>query len=116
MKDVEGIFFVYDITKKQTFENIKSWNMDSEDFTRKPKKIIVVRNKSDLEEEREVSTEDLKKLCDGKDITAIEISAKFGTNVKEAFESLAEELIKTFTEGRKSSGFYITTVKKNKKS
>ena len=124
MKGADGIMYVYDITQKQTFDNLKSWIRQSEDSTEGFKKIII-GNKSDLETEREVSKESLKKFCDDKGFTGVEVSAKLGTKVNEAFEYLAnmivggktkDELIKTYTEGGRERGLSIKNVKKDDKN
>ena len=124
MKGADGIMYVYDITQKQTFDNLKSWIRQSEDSTEGFKKIII-GNKSDLETEREVSKDSLKKFCDDKGFTGVEVSAKLGTKVNEAFEYLAnmivggktkDELIKTYTEGGRERGLSIKNVKKDDKN
>ena len=124
MKGADGIMYVYDITQKQTFDNLKSWIRQSEDSTEGFKKIII-GNKSDLETEREVSKESLKKFCDDKGFTGVEVSAKLGTKVNEAFEYLAnmivgkktkEELIKTYTESGRERGLSKKDDKKDDKN
>ena len=124
MKGADGIMYVYDITQKQTFDNLKSWIRQSEDSTEGFKKIII-GNKSDLETEREVSKDSLKKFCDDKGFTGVEVSAKLGTKVNEAFEYLAnmivgrktkEELIKTYTESGRERGLSIKNDKKDDKN
>ena len=124
MKGADGIMYVYDITQKQTFDNLKSWIRQSEDSTEGFKKIII-GNKSDLETEREVSKDSLKKFCDDKCFTGVEVSAKLGTKVNEAFEYLAnmivgrktkEELIKKYTESGRERGLSIKNDKKDDKN
>ena len=124
MKGADGIMYVYDITQKQTFDNLKSWIRQSEDSTEGFKKIII-GNKSDLETDRQVSKDSLKKFCDDKGFTGVEVSAKLGTKVNEAFEYLAnmivgrktkEELIKTYTESGRERGLSIKNDKKDDKN
>ena len=66
-KAADGIVFVYDVTNKPSFENIKNWIKDAEskanDF-----KIIIVGNKIDLNDSREVSFEEGKNLAKKKKI------------------------------------------------
>lgn len=49
---------------------------------------MLVATKSDLESERTISTEDGKKLAERYSIPFLEVSAKSGNLVKEAFEIL----------------------------
>ena len=90
-KHAEGIIFVYDITKKETFDNLKNWISSAEnegDF-----KIIIVGNKLDMENEREVSIEQLKKLAKKKNCKYFETSAKDNINVENLFLSIINEMI-----------------------
>jgi len=124
MKGADGIMYVYDITEKGSFDNLKNWIRQSEDSTEGFKKIIV-GNKSDLELDRSVPKESLQKFCDDRKLKGVEVSAKLGTNVSETFECLAkmiladkskEEIIKTYTEGGRERGLSIKSKEeKNKK-
>ena len=70
----------------------------------------------DREGKNLIDKESLKKFCDDKKLKGVEVSAKLGTNVSEAFECLAkmiiadkskEEIIKTYTEGGRERGLSI---------
>lgn len=52
--------------------------------------LILLGNKIDLEEERQVKTEEVEELCKAKGIHYLEVSAKTGDNVMKAFEVMAE--------------------------
>jgi len=115
IKGANGVLFVYDITSKDSFKNIKNWiletNNENEDY-----KILIAGNKADLNDMREVTEENVKSYLTGKnqDIPTIEVSAKDGTNVDEAFTTLAKLII-----GNKTKEEVINTFKrkdnKNKK-
>ena len=92
MKGADGIMYVYDITEKGSFDNLKNWIRQSEDSTEGFKKIIV-GNKSDLELDRNVPKESLQKFCDDRKLKGVEVSAKLGTNVSETFECLAKMIL-----------------------
>ena len=123
MKGADGILYVYDITQKKTFDDLKTWISQSEESAEGFKKIIV-GNKIDLEDERAVTKEKLQKFCDEKKIQGIEVSAKIGKNLSECFEALAklivgekteDELIQTYTITSKGRGLSINSKKKDKK-
>ena len=97
IKGADGIIYAYDITKKSSFDSLKNWITQAEDSSRGFKKIIV-GNKADLEEQREVSKESLKHYCENKNIQGIEASAKIGKNVNECFELIAKLIIEGKTE------------------
>ena len=90
-KHAEGIIFVYDITKKETFDNLKNWISNAENET--DFKIIIVGNKLDMESRREVSIEQLKKLAKKKNCKYFETSAKDNINVENLFLSIINEMI-----------------------
>ena len=50
---------VYDISNRESFESIKNWLILLEDVP-KIQKIILVGNKTDLEEKREVQAQEAK--------------------------------------------------------
>ncbi len=91
-----GALLVYDITRSTSFENIPTkWLMDYKNFVTKDQIYILIGNKNDLDNQREVNKEDGEKMA--KEIEAIEFletSAKFGVNVDKAFIKLAKEIIK----------------------
>ena len=122
MKGADGIMYVYDITQKSSFDNLKSWIRSSEESTEGFKKLIA-GNKSDLEIDRVVQKESLTKYCEDKNIKGLEVSAKTGSKVNEAFETLArlivgkmskEEIIKKYSEVARDRGLSIND-KENKK-
>ena len=81
---------VYDITNKSSFENIKQWIEDCMNYMPKRGFIVLVGNKCDLEENREVSTEEGQQLADLYGIS----SAKTEYNVKEVFNESSQEIAK----------------------
>lgn len=97
MKDADGIIFMYDITKKNTFDNVKNWITESQNHTKIDTKIIVAGNKIDLESKRQVQKEILEKFCNNKKIPGEEVSAKLGIKVNEIFETLANLIVKDMT-------------------
>ena len=97
MKGADGIIFQYDISDRKTFLHIKNWISETENENSGFKKIIV-GNKIDLPEElRQVKTETMEKYCDDKNVKGIEVSAKTGDNVENAFNMLTELIIGNMT-------------------
>ena len=97
MQGADGILFVYDITYKKSFDSIKNWIRQTEDVNGSFYKIIV-GNKIDLSNKREVSTDNLNKFCNnnGK-AKGIEMSAKLGVNVTETFDILVKDILGNVT-------------------
>jgi Ras-related protein Rab-2A len=93
LKNAEVGLLVFDVTRRETFENIKDWYQDIKDSAPSIA-LILVGNKIDLEEERVVSREEGEELAEELGITYMETSAKTGENVDEAFRVLALGMIK----------------------
>ena len=77
-RKADGIIIVYDITNKESFERVQDWIKSVYDNTETYKEIqmIIVGNKIDLEEMREVRKEDGLKIGKYYEIDFFEASAK----------------------------------------
>ena len=89
---------VYDITKRSTFENVSSWIEDCRNQSPKTINLILIGNKSDLEDQREVTYDEGKELADQNGIYFYETSAKNGKNVEEVFFNSADEIARKIDE------------------
>lgn len=83
---------VYDITSKSSFENVKSWVEQARTIRGESVTLIIVGNKIDLAEKRQVATEEGQKLADELGCMFTETSAKVGINVKQLFKDVASIL------------------------
>ena len=90
---------VYDISSRDSFNNVSSWIEDCKNQSPKTILIVLVGNKCDLEDKRQVSYEEGKELADKNDFLFFESSAKDGTNVQEIFENSAKEIAKKIEQG-----------------
>ena len=96
-KGTHGIVITYDITDRYKFIKAREWienTMELAPLDTRNVKIILVGNKCDLSNEREVNEEDGKKLAEEFGLLFFETSAKTGYNVNFVFETLIEEIIK----------------------
>ena len=87
-----GLLVVYDITDKESFEKINFWIKNIKENAPENAKLILVGNKCDLANERQVSYEEGEKKASNYNIKFFESSAKDGTNVKEFFFYLANDI------------------------
>ena len=93
-KGSKGAFVVYDISRKSTFENVDKWIDELKENATEDVHIMLVGNKTDLEDKREVQTEDVKKKAEQYKVAFCETSALKGKNIEEAFDNLVEEITK----------------------
>ena len=91
-RNTNGILFVYDITSRKSFQSVKDWIKDSEMHDTGFHKLLV-GNKIDLEDKREIKTSELKDFGNKKGIEVIETSAKNRINIDEAFQKIVEIII-----------------------
>jgi len=91
-KGAKGALVVYDITSKISFENIDKWMMEIKEKSSKDLKLMIIGNKSDLKDARQVSNEEALRKAQDTGIPLMETSALDSTNVKEAFHDLLKEM------------------------
>ena len=89
-----GVLVVYDITDRDSFENLNSWLIEIEKNANKNVYKLLIGNKSDLEEKRKVTYQEGKDFATSNGMQFIETSAKTASKVQEAFELLTQEIIK----------------------
>ena len=92
INDSQVAVVCYDITSRQSFESVKSWVEQARQIRGDAVTLIIVGNKLDLAEKRQVATEDGQALADELSTLFIETSAKVGINVKQLFTDLAKAL------------------------
>ena len=85
---------VYDISNRVSFNNVKSWIEECRNRTSKTTFMVLVGNKSDLADKRQVSIEEGKELAEKYEMKFYETSAKTGENVNEIFYDSVDEIAK----------------------
>jgi small GTP-binding protein len=90
---------VYDISSRDSFNNVMSWIEDCKNQSPKTIFIVLVGNKSDLDDKRQVSYEEGKELAEKNELLFFESSAKDGINVDEIFVNSAKEIAKKIEQG-----------------
>ncbi|XP_039024755.1 ras-related protein Rab11C-like [Hibiscus syriacus] len=83
-----GALLVYDITKRQTFDNVLRWLRELRDHADSNIVIMMIGNKSDLNHLRSVSTEDAQGLAEGESLSFMETSALEAYNIEKAFQTV----------------------------
>ncbi|KAK1258076.1 Ras-related protein Rab11D [Acorus gramineus] len=83
---------VYDITKRQTFEHIPRWLEELRGHADKNLVIMMIGNKTDLEDDRAVPMEDAKEFAQKEGLFFLETSALQAVNVEMAFLTVLTEI------------------------
>ena len=92
-KSAACVFIVYDISDKKSFNHIKDWMDDVVKYTDSKPIQIIVGNKCDLKNERQVDENDIKIMSQQTGLNVIETSAKNSIKINEAIEMLTRKLI-----------------------
>ena len=93
---------VYDITDIESFNNINSWLIEIEKNANKNVYKILVGNKCDLEDKRQVTYEQGKEFAETYGMKFLETSAKTNQNVQEAYVIMTKEIISQMQEKEKA--------------
>ena len=93
-KGAKGAFIVYDITRKNSFESVERWVSDVISVADKKITIVLIGNKSDLEDQRQVTKEEAQDKANKLEIAFMETSAFSGDNLDKAFEMMMNEVYK----------------------
>jgi len=87
-----GILLTYDVTDEGSFQNIRNWMKNIEEYAAENVNKILIGNKCDLVEKKVVDTQKGQQLAANYGINFLETSAKNNINVEEAFISIAREI------------------------
>lgn len=87
-----GALVVYDVNRRQTFDSVGRWLNELHTHCDMNVITILVGNKTDLKDAREVSTTDGKSLAESQSLFFMETSALDSSNVNAAFQTIVKEI------------------------
>ena len=94
LRNAEGVVIVFDVTSQDSFDNVKGWiNSIKSNIGENVIPIIIVGNKIDMENMREISKEDGNKTASENGFKYFETSAKTGKGVDEAFKEIVNQIL-----------------------
>mmetsp|Transcript_22133 Transcript_22133/g.39225 ORF Transcript_22133/g.39225 Transcript_22133/m.39225 type:complete len:203 (+) Transcript_22133:65-673(+) len=88
-----GCLLVYDITSRETYENLTSWLRDAKNLARPDITVVVVGNKCDRKNEREVTLLEASRFAQENDLLFMETSALTGECVDEVFLKCTSSIV-----------------------
>ena len=92
-KGADGIILIYDITKQETFNNVRNWITSIKEEAPAKVVLILVGNKVDDEKNRAVQQSEGEKIADEYNLPFLECSAKSDINVTETFDVLVKKIV-----------------------
>ena len=94
-RNAAGIVMVYDITKKKTLLNLEKWLEEVRNYASPEVTLVVVGNKKDLDEVREVPAEEGQAFAEANKGYFLETSALENSDkmIEKVFFTLSEDLI-----------------------
>ena len=84
-KGAVGALLVYDITRRDSYEHLNKWLKEIKNNASKDITIILIGNKKDLENQRQVTYEEGESFARENNLLFLETSAKSADNINEAF-------------------------------
>ena len=93
-KGAKGAIIVYDITRKNTFDSVNRWVSDISAAADKKITLLLIGNKSDLEDQRQVNKEQGEEKAKELGLAFMETSACSGENLEKAFQLMINEVYK----------------------
>ena len=93
VKNVDACLMVFDLTRQYSFESIQRWIKQLMQ-TSGGIPVVIVGNKYDLTEQRDVSIEQIEEMGRTQNVHVFETSAKTGYNVESAFKCLLYQVLK----------------------
>ena len=96
-KGSKGALIVYDITRKDSFTNLEKWVNELKSTADPKVTIIIIGNKNDLEDKRQVLKEQGEEKAKSFGCAFLETSAFSGDNIEKAFNMMIKEIYGKFS-------------------
>jgi GTPase SAR1 family protein len=84
---------VYDVSSMESYHHVDDWLNEVDRFALSTTVKLLIGNKGDLVDQREIKEEDAQKYADKMGFQFLETSAKNATNVEAAFLLIARQLM-----------------------
>ncbi|KAG2346173.1 ras-domain-containing protein [Suillus weaverae] len=94
-RGAQGIILVYDVANHETFEALPKWFSEIDTYVSITVPKIIVGNKVDKENSRQVSTDEGSTFASRQNALFVEASAKTAIGVREVFEELVARILET---------------------
>lgn len=95
-KGAVAAIFIFDITRIHSLQNYEKWFSSLRSMISNPNQfpVLLIGNKTDLEEQRQVSSQQAINIAKANKLNGyVEVSAKTGENVEEAFKTVTRLIV-----------------------
>ena len=92
LEGANGGLVIFDLTDRKSFDKLTEWIASFKE-ARGEKPLLLIGNKSDLENIREISDDEAIQYAKSNNMELIITSAKTGQNVEECFENLTKRIL-----------------------
>jgi small GTP-binding protein len=94
-----GAFVIFDLTNHDTFDHISRWLQDVREVARSDVVTVLLGNKVDLTEKRQVARDEAERLAQANKMLYFETSAKTGEQLTEAINGIVAVIEKYVADG-----------------
>jgi Ras-related protein Rab-1A len=91
-RGAQGIIVVFDLTVRESYEHIANWLEEIERYAGKEVSILLVGNKCDLVNKRQIDEKVAREFAKDRGYDYIETSAKSAENVRKAFLDITQKI------------------------
>jgi len=98
-RNAAGCILLYDITSRESYNHLSTWLNDARALSTLELVIVLVGNKSDRQEKREVTFLEASRFAQENDLLFVETSAKTGEGVEEVFLHCAKTILNKIESG-----------------
>ena len=89
---------MYDITDRTTFQNVQTWMTEIREYGHENINLVLIGNKVDLSESRDVPTEEAREFAEAHDMMFFETTA-MNPDIKHCFKQLVGKILKDIEAG-----------------
>ncbi|CAM9102147.1 unnamed protein product [Heterosigma akashiwo] len=88
-----GIIFVYDVTRKESFDNLDEWLKEVEQYTPNSGDVVKLLVGNKVDKERVVSRQEAEAWARSKGMVFLEASAKTKLGIKQVFQEVVQKVL-----------------------
>lgn len=87
-----GIILAFDITNRESFDNLKRWVSEIDKYSDPNVSIILIGTKLDLQKDRKIYYEEASNYAESLKVNYYEVSSKDNVNIEEVFIDIVKQI------------------------